>query len=174
MITVGFSTTGKLLSRLIRLVTRGKVSHAWVAFDDEFLRIRFVAQAESWGYEVRPWRRWLRENRRVAEFSLPCVSPDRLRRALLRLARRLGAPYDWESAGLSGLFRWFRILLRGRLRATPRRMMCSEAVVTFLQDAGVSVAADMDPERTTPAELYEAALANPEHFLSVRAPGGLS
>jgi len=53
-------------------------------------------------------------------------------------------------------------------------MMCSEAVVTFLQDAGVSVAADMDPERTTPAELYEAALANPEHFLSVRAPGGLS
>lgn len=171
MIIVGFSTTNRLMSRVIRFATRGKVSHAWVAFDDPYLKLKFVAQAESWGYELRPWRRWLRENTLVAQF-VPRASVTVMERALLRLVKRVGTPYDWRAALISGLFRWFKLAIHGRFRGSARRLMCSEAVVDFLKDAGLPLAADLDSERVTPAELFERMMQHPEQFKSWHAPGG--
>jgi hypothetical protein len=155
-ITIGFATTNKLISRAIRWITRGKVSHAWIAYDDFTLGLRMVLQAESWGFEVRPWFRWALENKWVAEFRF---TDGAQHAALRRLARSIGLRYDWLSGfwvGLSAWFkRWWKARLPFRLDRTPRRLMCSEAVVRFLKDAGCRCAADLDEEVTSPAELYD-------------------
>jgi len=150
-ITVGFSTTNKLLSRIIRWVTRGKVSHAWIAFDDPTLGLRFVMQAEAWGFEVRPWKRWLRENRLVAEYR---PAKD-LTESLKWIARSLGVKYDWASAFFAGLWRWFGVLIRGKFNS-PKKLMCAEAVIRFLQHGGVVGVSHLDPEVTPPARLLNA------------------
>lgn len=149
-ITIGFSTTNKIASRIIRWLTRGTVSHAWVAFTDPTLGLRLVMQAEVWGYEVRPWERWVRENRLVAEFS-PNVD---LTTSLRWLASSLGSKYDWESAFLSGVKLWFGRLWRSRF-SSPKRLMCAEAVIRFLQHGGVHSMESLDPELTTPATFLD-------------------
>lgn len=161
-ITVGFSTTNKLISRLIRWVTRGKVSHAWIAFNDPTLNMRLVMQAEAWGFEVRPWRRWKRQNRLVAEF----VPKKDLTESLRWIARSLGVKYDWHSAFLAGLWRWLGVWIRGRF-SSPRKLMCAEAVIRFLQHGEVVAVAHLDPEVTTPARLLQA-VERSDEFQSTR------
>lgn len=150
-ITIGFSTTNKIMSRLIRFVSRGRVSHAWVSFTDPVLGLRLVMQAEAWGYEVRPWERWIRENKLVAEFS---VKSD-LTASLRWLALSLGSKYDWRSAFLTGVRLWFGRLWRGRF-SSPGRLMCAEAVIRFLQHRGIRSVESLDPELTTPVMLLDA------------------
>ena len=38
--------------------------------------MRMVMQAEAWGYDLQPWRRWYKENILVAEFT-PSGPPPR-------------------------------------------------------------------------------------------------
>lgn len=149
-VTVGFSTTSKWLSRLIRLFTKSRVSHAWIGYYDETLDKRMVMQAEAWGYEVRPWSRWMKQNRRVAEFIVP--SPERARAALRGISAFLGVKYDYTAALWLAVKRWWGRFLK-RPHHDPGKLMCSEAVVRFLQLGGYPVAADLDPETTSPGEL---------------------
>jgi hypothetical protein len=150
-VTIGFSTTNRLMSRLIRWVTGGKVSHTWIALDIEPLGQRFVMQAEWHGYELRPISRWRRENIWVAEFT-PLGAPLEL--PVRRRARSLGCRYDVIAAFFSGIWTWLKSLgVAVRIRSTPRRLMCAEAVIRTLQDAGYKSVEGMGPELTTPAEL---------------------
>jgi hypothetical protein len=148
-VTVGFSTTNKLISRCIRWFTRSPCSHAWIAFDDEVLGLRVVLQAESWGYELRPWDRWRKENILVAEF-IPHGPP--LDKSLKWIATFLGSRYDYRAAFFAGLWRWFGRFLRGKFNS-PSKLMCSEGVVRFLQHARYEAVADLDPEITSPKRL---------------------
>jgi hypothetical protein len=161
-ITVGFSTTNKLISRVIRWVTRGKVSHAWIAFFDPCLDTRLVMQAEAWGFEVRTWARWKSRNQLVVEFrpALPVA------KSLRWIAKSLGVKYDWRSAFFVGLRRWFGTWLRGKFNS-PGKLMCSEAVIRFLQHAGVAEVARFDPEVTSPQRLLEVMEKSP-HFSPVQ------
>lgn len=156
-ITIGFSTTNKWISRLIRWVTRGRVSHAWIAFYDHCLDTRLVMQAESWGYEVRPWARWQRENILVAEYR----PQDQLDESLRWIATSLGVKYDWTSALFAGLRRWLGRWIRGRFNS-PKKLMCAEAVIRFLHHGGSTAIAGLDPETTTPARLLSIVNAAPE------------
>lgn len=170
-VTVGFSTTNKWISRIIRWVTRGKVSHAWIAYDDYTLGLRMVMQAEAWAFEVRPWQRWIKENKWVAEFKLLGQSPHA---ALKKRAQDLGQKYDWMSGFWVGVAAWFKRWLKARFSfrpsRTPKRLMCSEAVVRFLKDAGCASTASLDEELTSPAELYDIVRCSDE-FLAVRYYG---
>lgn len=145
-ITVGFSTTHRWTSKAIRWVTQSPCSHAWIAFDDAVLGTRVVLQAETWGYEIRPWSRWLNENILVAEF-VPTGPP--LDGSLKWIAKFLGVPYDYRASILSGLFRWWGRLLKGRFN-DPKKLMCSEGVVRFLQHGNYEAVKDLDPEITNP------------------------
>lgn len=164
-ITIGFSTTNKWISRLIRWVTRGRVSHAWIAFYDPCLEVRLVMQAESWGYEVRPWELWRSQNILVAEFKpkFGLVGP------LRRIAKSLGVKYDWKSAFFSGLWRWFGVWIRGRFNS-PKKLMCAEAVIRFLQDGGCIAVSHLDPEVTSPARLLKE-VSNSREFEERRQDG---
>lgn len=153
-ITIGFSTTNKFLSRTIRWITRAPCSHAWFAFDDATLGIRLVMQAEWWGYEVRPWTRWLKENRLVAEFDPVDLE---FAPAVQAMAQELGTRYDWGSAAWVGVKgwvrRWFHSGLTVRPSRTPHQLMCSEAVVRLLMHAGYQFAPGLDPELVSPGDL---------------------
>lgn len=149
-ITIGFSTTNKLISRLIRWVTRGKVSHAWIAFTDPCLGTRLVMQAEAWGFEIRTWERWKTQNLLIAEYR----PLQNMTRPLRSIAKSLGVKYDWKSAFFAGLWRWFGVWLRGRFNS-PKKLMCAEAVIRFLQFGEVVAVAHLDPEVTSPARLLK-------------------
>jgi hypothetical protein len=160
-ITVGFSTTKKFMSKLIRWITRSPVSHAWIAFDDETLGMRMVMQAETWGYEIRPWNRWCKENVLVAEFSIVC---PRVPESLRWIATFLGTRYDYRAAILSGIWRWVKRWFKGRCLNDPTKLMCSEGVIRMLQDAECAAVLDLDPDATNPKVLLGRVLLARKEF----------
>ncbi len=164
-ITIGFSTTRLLSSRIIRWATRSSCSHTFIAFDDKFLGMRMVMQAESWGFELRPWDRWIRHNTLVAEFRP--VGPS-LNDALRKLSRNLGTKFDYRSAfiiGLKSLVQsWSRNRFTLNLNQSPWKLTCSEAVVRFLKHGGYASVKKSDPETTSPGLLLKAVLASRAEF----------
>lgn len=155
-ITIGFSTTRLLSSRIIRWATGSSCSHAFIAFDDSSLKMRMVMQAESWGFELRPWDRWIRHNTLVAEFR-PIGPP--LEGALQQLSRRLGTKFDYRSAliiGLKSLVQsWSRNRYTLNLNQSPWKLTCSEAVVRLLKLGGYPSMKRRDPETTSPGALLK-------------------
>jgi len=164
-ITIGFSTTRLLSSRIIRWATRSSCSHAFIAFDDRSLNMRMVMQAESWGFELRPWDRWIRHNTLVAEFRPAGPS---LEGALKVIARRLGTKFDYRSAfiiGLKSLVQsWSRNRYTLNLNHSPWKLTCSEAVVRFLKHGGYAAVKKSDPETMSPGELLKAVLTDRSQF----------
>jgi hypothetical protein len=151
-ILVGFSTTNKFMSRVIRWITRGKASHSWVRYWDATLQQYMVLQAELRGYETIPWRRWLTKNLLVAAYA-PREGLDLLE-GVRFISQYLGVDYDLRSAIWTGLKRWFKKRLR-RPASSPSTLMCSEAVCRMLQNGQVSCVADLNPELVSPKELME-------------------
>jgi len=151
-VTVGFSTKNKLPSKIIRWITRGRASHVWIAFYDKTLGRRIVLQAEIWGYEVRPWKRWLRENIWVQEFELPASSHTV--DAVQAIANYLGTEYDFESAVLSAIWKWIKKWWE-KPTNNPSKLMCAEAVLVFLTLLQINEYDDLNPQTTTPEELLK-------------------
>lgn len=167
-ITIGFSTTKLRISGLIRWITGSSCSHTFIAFDDQSLKMRMVMQAESWGYELRPWNRWQRSNILVAEFKP--VGP-KLDDALCKLARRLGTKFDYRSFLIIGIKSIFTSWYKNRFSLSPSRdpwkLTCSEAVVRFLKYGHYATASGLDPETTGPGELLREIIQNRKEFRAV-------
>lgn len=161
---VGFSTTNKLMSRLIRWVTRGKSSHAWMRYWDDTLEQYMVIQAEIEGYETIPWFRWKKKNRLVAAYESKELD---LMPGVRRMARYLGVEYDFKSAFWAGIKRWLGKKFK-RPFHSPKKLMCSEAVCMALQFDRVPCVKGMNPELVSPQEL-QAAIASSQDFVEVRS-----
>lgn len=161
VIWVGFSTTNKLVSRIIRWVTRGKCSHAWVRYWDASLEQHMVLQAELHGYETIPWKRWLTKNRLVAVFT---PSDLDLLPSVRFIGQYLGVDYDLKSALWCGLKRWLHKRFVRPTRS-PSSLMCSEAVCRMLQHSKVACVADLDPELVSPKELMERLAESPDFLV---------
>jgi len=159
-VIVGFSTTDKLMSRIIRWITRGKSSHAWLRYWDDTLQLHMVLQAELHGYETIPWDKWKSKNRLIAAFE---PNGKNITNGVRFIAKSLGADYDFRSAVWTGLKRWFRKKSKRALHS-PKKLMCSEAVVRALQHSGIECVANFDPETTSPVEIYTA-LNNSQEFI---------
>jgi hypothetical protein len=153
-ITVGFSTTNKVMSKAIRWVTRSPCSHAWFCFNQQVVGVRqtqrMVAQAEWFGYEARPRWRWDKQNILVAEFEL--VGPDASNAVHAMLEQYLGSKYDYRAAALAGIWRLCGRSIKGKFQ-DPVKLMCSEGVIRMLGHAGYHVAEHFDPETTSPKRL---------------------
>jgi len=160
---VGFSTTNKFMSKLIRWVTRGKSSHAWIRYYDETLQMDMVIQAELEGYETVPWNRWRRKNTLIAAYAPTRVN---LLGGLRYIAQFLGEDYDLRSALWVGLKRWFGKKFRRALHS-PKKLMCSEAVARALQHAQVACVKDVNPELVSPAEL-RGLISHSDEFTEVK------
>ncbi|MBN2159865.1 MAG: hypothetical protein JW807_10750 [Spirochaetes bacterium] len=164
-ITVGFSTTNKFTSAFIRWLTRSSCSHSFIAFNDSALGMRMVMQAEAWGFEIRPWKRWNRENILVAEFR-PKSGP--LEASLRNISKRLGTKYNYRSAIVIGikslLSLWYKNRFTLNINHSPWKLTCSEAVVRFLKKGNYKTVAELNPETTSPGRLLREIILHPEEF----------
>lgn len=146
---VGVSSVPKIISYLIRKETKSKYSHAWLSFYDKSLKKRVVIEANSKGYVMSTWDRWIRKHRKgnisvFSSYRLP------LERGIWSMADYLGEPYDFK-----GVF-WF--LLRRWIKkpwVSPRRLKCSEAVAIFLKNIGANGAEYINAEAVHPGDIYK-------------------
>jgi hypothetical protein len=127
---------------------------------DASLGLQMVMQAEAWGFEVRPRKRWEQENILVAEFEPIGSSLDE---SLRWLATNLGSDYDYRSALYVGLKRWFGRLMKS-VKSTPGKLMCSESLTRMLQYAEYDAVQDLNPEITGPKDLIYRCLKSTHEF----------
>jgi len=130
--------------------------------------MRMVMQAQSWGFELRPWKRWIRENILVAEFR-PSSHPTE--KALQNIAHRLGTKFNYRSAIVIGIrsliAKWYKNRFTLNINQSPWKLTCSEAVIRFLRNAKYETASRLDPETTSPGRLLREILKNKDEFKPV-------
>lgn len=152
MIKLGFSTTNKILSRLVRWFTKSKVSHCFVIF--EWLGEEWVLESEWAGIQIVPMSSFMaRQNIIVETIELPDVTMEDLKPAL----KDAGVPYDY-----SGLFgsifpiigHWFKMRWSNPWN-NSKAMFCSEFIVKWFQEMGFEPANNLVPEDTTPDQLLK-------------------
>jgi hypothetical protein len=150
---VGFSTTNGWLSRLVRRMTRSRVSHAFLVYFDVDFERDMVMEAVGAGFRVVPLDKFARHNTIVRIFT----PRHRIEGGLKAAVDWLGDVYD--APGLFGMFllllaRSLRIRFRtGNLLGKSRALFCSEAVVRACRAAGYP-GFPFDPETTTPEDLF--------------------
>lgn len=154
LVSVGFSTSTHLVSRIIRWFTDAPASHVWLTFNDPvFADMQMVLEASGRGFRLVPFQTFLLHNRIIA--VVPLQPHPGLPVGLAYLGAWLGTDYDatgllgmaWVSAG-----RWLRMRWRNPW-ASSRGMFCTEAVVRMLQAALYPGASTLDPDATLPTEL---------------------
>ncbi len=136
VVHVGFSTTGGLLSRLIRFFTRSRISHCIVVYGCGVFAQDMVLEASGHGYRILSWRRWDKANRLIALYRLE-LPVENIRAGLHLLADRLGDAFDKLS--LFGFFLQRVLGLKGVPFNSRQKLVCSEALALFLQRCGVPI-----------------------------------
>lgn len=150
---IGFSSSTSLISRAIRYVTGGKVSHCFLVFQSDQLGGLFVLEAVNDGYHIRPFT-----YTNDANNTLILVDPKLPIDGVLPVcARWLGETYDWSVAAgipLVGLGRFLKQKWHNPL-ATKNTLFCSEAIVRGLQVIGYPGATHLVAEDTSPQDLLD-------------------
>ena len=159
-ISVCFSTTNHLVSRVIRFVTRSEVSHALLTYQDETLGKVMVLEAVGVGFRMVPWTKWRQGNTLVARFGVvrgapgEAISQEVQVRALQALAGLLGEEYDTLGAlgyVFKRLFKYAFKKLRNPFQS-PHKLFCSEAVALFLRYLKL-LPEKLDPAFQSPGDL---------------------
>jgi hypothetical protein len=150
MIHIGFSKTNGPLSRIIRYVTKSKVSHCFIRF--AWLGRFWVLEADLLGVVMVPWEKFTSRNTVVAMFAPPGL----LDLDLLPAFERLGASYDY--AGIVGIL-WVRLGLWLKRHwnnpiSSDRGWFCSELICEMLQAAGIPGTEALESSDITPDDLY--------------------
>jgi hypothetical protein len=173
VIRIAFSRNSSLLSRLIRWVSKGRVSHSLARLT--LGGIPFVVESVLMGVRMVTWTRWQKAAPLYAEYQLlrPEPSQEQLQAAL----DDLGDFYDY--VGLLGyipvlLWRWMGRKRRNPL-ASASSQVCSEFVVRFLQHLYPldDVFQLIDPETVTPEDLLKLCEETTTTFKALPSPAGL-
>jgi len=148
-ITIIFSTSTSILSRLIRRFTRSQTSHT--AIGTEMHGVPVVIEATVGGVRIFPRARWQRGRPIVAEAR--CLLD--LERGLAHAIEHVGDRYDYK--GLVGnlfvlIARWLGKKIKNPL-ASPKAVICSELVLHLDHEGHVPEWKGLDPEATTPEDL---------------------
>jgi hypothetical protein len=181
MIRIGFGTTDKLHSRLIRWVTRSPWSHVWIEYESAVWDGWWAAHAGPTGVVKVPLEQVheAHTKRRVYECEVD------LSKGLRAVREYVGSEYDYRSVMWNGL-----LLLLSRVFAREwlmkivsknrSKMSCSEFVSLIMKRAGVFDSEqsahvlltlgvkveELDPELVTPGAL-ERFCSDSDDFLVV-------
>ena len=163
MAFIGFSTpkSFNLISWLIRKITQSQCSHAWAVFHSELDDCDMVREAHEFGFRQVTLEFFKKTNTIVQMIPLDVDASPGLR----MLGHRLGQPYDFPgllSMAPIELFRWLGHRFKWWHYQITRpwhwanSMMCSEAMVEFLQACGSRMSEDLIPNMTSPQDLMDA------------------
>ena len=149
MIYIGFSSTNTILSRLIRWVTGGVVSHTFLVF--EMYGRPWLLEAEWDGIVVTPMEKFKAHNNIVKIFPVASLTDKDISLAM----DMLGEAYDYT--GVFGIIITkfgdiFKKKWRNPLNNT-KALFCSEMVTKVLQNAQYPGSDILIPENTSPQDL---------------------
>lgn len=159
--TVVFSTSKHLFSKVIRFVTRSKVSHASISV--HLYGVPVIIESTVGGVKIYPRDKFEKENTLVYEYE---VIPD-VHDALQQAIEDVGEHYDY--VGILGYIpvmigRWFKKKVKNIL-ASPTKMVCAEFVVKIDKDNKMFPKEITDAAtEVTPEDLVEACNKRPEVF----------
>jgi hypothetical protein len=152
-VRVGFSTTNALLSRLVRRLSRSKVSHAFLVYRDVDFEREMVMEAVGAGFRIVPLEKFAKHNTLVRIFTPRHPLDEGLKAAVDWLGEGYDAP-GLIGMGLLLLARLLRLRVRTRnLLARSRSLFCSEAVALACR-ASRYPGFSFEPETTTPEDLF--------------------
>lgn len=149
---IGFSTSNSVISKIIRKLTKSKVSHTYIKCHIEGHDL--VLHANQHGVEFDKYKDFKKKFKIVAEYDIKFV--DAQEKVFLSHAiKQLDRPYDFLS--VAG-FLW--VLLNksfGRQVKNPFKnkaaYYCSELIVASLNAAHFPGVADLDRNITSPEDL---------------------
>jgi len=149
---IGFSTTKKWLSRIIRWFTKAPVSHAWILYYDLDFAQEMVLEATLEGVRIVPYEVFKQHNSVVRVF----IPSHSLKQGFAKVGETLGSTYDF--GGLFGMLwvllgRWCRQKLKNPWNKA-QAMFCSEFVAQVLRWSYYPGTEYWVPENMTPADLY--------------------
>jgi len=148
---IGLSTSSKITSRLIKWITKSKVSHAYIKF--EVAGEDLVIHATQKGVNCDHYGRFVRNAAIIEEYEL-LIDKKHIKNALAYAVKQLDHPYDFLS--IAG-FVWvlFNKALGRKIRNPFRNRFaynCSEFANNVLSKAGLDTSF-LDAETTSPEDI---------------------
>jgi hypothetical protein len=137
-VSIGFSTTNTLISRIIRRLTKANISHSYIRLYDGFLGVSLVIHADFPGVVVIPASKFDKENIAIEEFE---IDDPRLGESVRKNMRLIGKKYDFLNL-ISWLpvmiFKsWFKRKIKNPLD-DPNKLICVDFCLHIMNDAGVT------------------------------------
>jgi len=167
MIKIVFTASDTWIGRLIRCLTRGKVSHVMIQYPSDLWGGEWIAEATATGVRKIPADR--ARHHVMAEFQCS-FDPGP---ALKKISAHVGSSYDY--AGVFVLawaivsWRLFRRKVRRPLNNT-KGQFCSEFVSRFFRAADLPGTERWNPERSSPQRLLQYCTKHPDLFVESPSP----
>ncbi|MHA2280083.1 MAG: hypothetical protein ACXAC5_04305 [Promethearchaeota archaeon] len=122
-------------SRIIRAVTRSKVSHCYIRVHDEFLKTTLILHVEQ-TVRVHRAKEFDLENIAIEEFV---IDDDRLDDSIAHNLRHLNKRFSWwEWFGWAPLIKkWFKTKVKSPTHSF-KKMICVDYVLRVLSDADIA------------------------------------
>lgn len=154
VVVVGFGTNGKWSSKMIRRATNSWCSHTWIEYSSTEYGAMNAIHAQPEGVVKQRvldvWNTYPKSRR--YELTMP---PQDIRLAIRYAVERLGTPYDYGALlNAMKLWWWRETSVFSKPRRNPRELHCSELVSLVLAHVDVVGADLIDPELTTPGQLW--------------------
>jgi len=146
-VRIVFTASRTWFGKLIRKITKSKVSHVFVEIP--VWGQRFAVESTVSGTRIVP----AHKARHYIHSEFQCSFP--VRPGLLAIGEKLGSPYDWAGTFFLGILiivgQWFKMKWK-KLCWNTKSLKCSELVAFFLQSVGV-IRKEANIEITTPDDL---------------------
>lgn len=151
MIYIGFSSSNDWLSKLIRVFTRGKVSHAFLAYDDPVIGCKMVMEAQWDGFHLK---KLSKSPSSSGEMIL--IQPKHDISQLPKICSDwLGDPYDYSGflGAIPVMISRFYNKKSKNMISDAKAKFCSEAISLGLQKINYPGSDKLIPDQTTPQDL---------------------
>lgn len=151
---VGFSTTNKIMSRIIKWATRSKASHSYVLVTIAGEPI--VIHANAHGVNCDHYNKFKKDKKIVVEYKL-LIDENKEKQAIATAVRLLDQPYDFLSiVGFGWVLLWKTFGCKVK-NPFPNRSayQCSEFALTVMRKAGINGLEDLKKELVAPEYLIE-------------------
>lgn len=152
-VTIVFTASDHIISRLIRWATHGEVSHCYLEYSSELWGGRWSAEADAKGVHKKP----AEASRHAVYAEYECSGFD-VPPCTKAIRKYIGASYDYAGLGLLALIKiaWqvFKVKIRHPATST-RAQKCSELVARFLQAGPLPETKVWNPETVEPQQLLD-------------------
>lgn len=137
-VSISFSTTNSLASRLIRWITNGKASHVYLKIYDQTFGADFVLHSDYDGIQIGLLEKFALNNFTLESFV---IDDHRLDDAVKKNLWHLGKSYDYyqlfDMAWAFMLKRWFVRKIKEPTK-DPRKIICVDFVLYIFNQAGLT------------------------------------